>query len=327
MGVWLGDPGGVSAVPTDLYRHQAACREIGFLRQLPHTLTTLPMPAGLTRIERRCRARARRTLQNPVPTAPQLRRCPYAQPPSVSPARFLSPAHAAHAASVLGLSSPPLHVIIAVDMTGSSKNPAFQYAPQARLIAQNVLLNQVRSGDTVTLLQVCSGVKTVADFTYQGAGGARMPKSDILRYSNALTTPCKGKGSAITAGFSAALTAGQRTKDAREVVVYFTDGALLDDPQRAALPGVFSKLLGRSTATVFIAGLSPESERCRQQRPRHASPPSSANRRMTSGSFWPGPTTSPTSTRLSPLPSRRTANERARHPSRPTPNSPRPTAR
>jgi len=174
-------------------------------------------------------------------------------------ASFLLPAPLT-AASVLGLSSPPLHVIIAVDMTGSSKNPAFQYAPQARLIAQNVLLSQVRSGDTVTLLQVCSGVKTVADFTYQGAGGARMPKSDILRYSNALTTPCKGKGSAITAGFSAALTAGQRTKDAREVVVYFTDGALLDDPQRAALPGVFGKLLGRSTATVFVAGLSPEND-------------------------------------------------------------------
>ncbi|AZI44698.1 VWA domain-containing protein (plasmid) [Deinococcus psychrotolerans] len=164
------------------------------------------------------------------------------------------------AASVLGLSSPPIHMVIAVDMTGSSKNPAFQYAPQARLIAQNVMLNQVKSGDSVTLLQVCSGVKTIADFQYQGANGARMPKSDILRYSNALTAPCKGRGSAITAGFSAATSAGQRTKDAKTVVVYFTDGAVLDDPQRSTLPSVFSKLLGRSTATVFIAGLSPEAD-------------------------------------------------------------------
>lgn len=174
-------------------------------------------------------------------------------------ASFLTPTPLT-AASVLGLTSPPLHVIVAVDMTGSSKNPAFQYAPQARLIAQNVLLNQVRSGDSVTLLQVCSGVKTVADFTYQGVNGARMARGDILRYSNALTTPCKGRGSAITAGFSAALTAGQRTVSARTVLVYFTDGALLDDPQRAALPGIFNKLLGRSTATVFVAGLSPEAD-------------------------------------------------------------------
>ncbi|WP_420594136.1 VWA domain-containing protein [Deinococcus sp.] len=158
----------------------------------------------------------------------------------------------------LGLSSPPLHVVIAVDMTGSSKNPAFGYAQQARLIAQNVLLNQVRSGDTVTLLHVCGGVKTIADFQYQSASKALMPKADILRYASAVTAPCRGKGSAITAGFETALKAGQRTKAAKSVIVYFTDGALLDDPQRANLPALFGKLLNRSTASVFIAGLSPE---------------------------------------------------------------------
>lgn len=160
----------------------------------------------------------------------------------------------------LGLSSPPIHMIIAVDMTGSSKNPAFQYASQARLIAQNVLLNQVRSGDTVTLVQVCSGVKTIADFKYQGANGARMSKTDILRYSNALTSACKGKGSAITSGFKAALDASRRTPEAKSVVVYFTDGAVLDDAQRNKLPSIFSKLLGKTTASVFIAGLSPEND-------------------------------------------------------------------
>ncbi len=70
MGVWLGDPGGVSAVPTDLYRHQAACREIGFLRQLPHTLSTLPMPAGLIRESGAAVPAPGVNLQNPVPTAP-----------------------------------------------------------------------------------------------------------------------------------------------------------------------------------------------------------------------------------------------------------------
>ncbi|WP_420593748.1 VWA domain-containing protein [Deinococcus sp.] len=160
----------------------------------------------------------------------------------------------------LGLTSPPLHVVIAVDMTGSSKNPAFGYTQQARLIAQNVLLNQVRSGDTVTLLHICGGVKTIADFQYQSASKALMPKADILRYASAVTAPCKGKGSAITAGFETALKAGQRTKAAKAVIVYFTDGALLDDPQRANLPALFGKLLGRNTASVFIAGLSPETD-------------------------------------------------------------------
>lgn len=164
----------------------------------------------------------------------------------------------AYAESVLGFSSPPLHLIMALDMTGSSKNPAFQYAAQARLIAQNVLLSQLRSGDSVTLLQVCSGVKTIADFKYQAPSGERMNKSDILRYSGALTAPCRGKGSAITAGFAAAQAAASRTPNIPAVVVYFTDGALLDDPGRAALGGVFGKLLGKGTASVFIAGLSPE---------------------------------------------------------------------
>ncbi|TSA87574.1 penicillin-binding protein [Deinococcus detaillensis] len=65
MAVWLGDPSGVSAVPTDLYRHQAACREISFLRQLPHTLTELPMPAGLRRVDGAAVPEAGITLQNP----------------------------------------------------------------------------------------------------------------------------------------------------------------------------------------------------------------------------------------------------------------------
>jgi von Willebrand factor type A domain len=164
----------------------------------------------------------------------------------------------ANAQSILGLSSPPLHMIVALDMTGSSKNPAFQYAQQARLIAQNVLLSQVRSGDTVTLLQVCSGVRTIADFKYQAPNSERMSKADILRYTGALTAPCTGKGSAITAGFAAAQAAASRTPKMPAVIVYFTDGALLDDPGRAALGSVFGKLLGKSTVSVFVAGLSPE---------------------------------------------------------------------
>lgn len=34
MSVWIGDPGGLSSVPTELYRQQTACRELGFLSRL-----------------------------------------------------------------------------------------------------------------------------------------------------------------------------------------------------------------------------------------------------------------------------------------------------
>lgn len=70
MGVWLGDPAGVSAVPTDLYRHQAACREIGFLRTLGHSRTSLPLPPGLIRVGGAAVPAPGVTLRNPVPGSP-----------------------------------------------------------------------------------------------------------------------------------------------------------------------------------------------------------------------------------------------------------------
>ena len=75
MSVWLGDPGGKTAVPTDLYRSQAACREIGFLRSLPTSVRELPMPAGLTRLQGAAVPAPGVTLKNPVsptPTNPPL---------------------------------------------------------------------------------------------------------------------------------------------------------------------------------------------------------------------------------------------------------------
>lgn len=116
------------------------------------------------------------------------------------------------ASTLLGLSTPPLHLTVAVDMTGSSKNPAFRYADQARLLSQSVLLNQLRSGDTVTLLRICDGVQTVADFRFQSKNGARLPKADILRYTAALTKPCTGRGSAITAGVQQAVKRAAQSK-------------------------------------------------------------------------------------------------------------------
>lgn len=163
------------------------------------------------------------------------------------------------AATALGLSTPPLHLIVAADMTGSSKNPAYGYASQARLLAQSILLNQVRSGDTVTLLRVCEGVQTVADFRFQSKSGARMGKADILRYTGALTQPCTGRGSAITAALGRARAAAARTGGVRDVVVMFTDGAILDDPGRSALGGTVRGLLNAgATQALFFAGLSPE---------------------------------------------------------------------
>lgn len=51
MAVWIGDPLGVASVPADLYRDQAACRELGLLRELPHGVTTLDVPEGITRVD------------------------------------------------------------------------------------------------------------------------------------------------------------------------------------------------------------------------------------------------------------------------------------
>jgi len=180
--------------------------------------------------------------------------------PLLSLLPLLTPAPAAASAStLLGLSTPPLHVVIAADMTGSSKNPAFGYAAQARLLSQSVLLNQVRSGDTVTLLRVCAGVQTVADFRFQSQNGARMGKADILRYTNALTQPCTGKGSAITAALAQARAAATRTAAVGDIVIMFTDGATLDDPKRAALGSTVKGILNASgTRLLFFAGLSPE---------------------------------------------------------------------
>lgn len=168
----------------------------------------------------------------------------------------------ASASTILGLSSPPLHFIVAADMTGSSKNPAYQYAKQAKLLAQSILLNQVRSGDTVTLLRVCSGVQTVADFTFQSKNGARLPKADILRYTDALTQPCTTRGSAITASLTQAKAAAARSANVGDVLVLFSDGAIADDPGRANITTAFAGLLRLpTTRSVLLAGLSPEKDK------------------------------------------------------------------
>ena len=102
-------------------------------------------------------------------------------------------------------------------------------------------------------------MQTVADFKFQSKNGARLPKADILRYTAALTKPCTGRGSAITAGVQLAVKRAAQTKAVGDVTVLFTDGALLDDPGRAGLGTVTRKLLGaKTTRTLFVAGLSPE---------------------------------------------------------------------
>lgn len=165
----------------------------------------------------------------------------------------------ANASTVLGLSSPPLHFVVAADMTGSSKNPAYGYAKQAQLLSQSLLLNQVRSGDTVTLLRVCNGVQTVADFTFQSKNGARLGKADILRYTNALTQPCTTRGSAITDAVAQAKASLARTPTVGGVFVLYSDGATTDDPKQAGLSRAMSSLLASPKFQLaFLAGLSPE---------------------------------------------------------------------
>ena len=84
-------------------------------------------------------------------------------------------------------------------------------------------------------------------------------KADILRYTAALTKPCTGRGSAITAGVQQAVKRAAQTKGVGDVTVLFTDGALLDDPKRAALGAAVKGFLGaKDTRLLFVAGLSPE---------------------------------------------------------------------
>lgn len=71
MAVWIGDPQGVQSVPADLYRDQAACREIGLLRELPHTRRSLDVPEGITRVGGVAVPTPGADVQNPIPPAPQ----------------------------------------------------------------------------------------------------------------------------------------------------------------------------------------------------------------------------------------------------------------
>jgi membrane peptidoglycan carboxypeptidase len=69
MAVWIGDPSGVSSVPTDLYRDQTACREVGLLRDLPHEVREVTPPAGMTRRDGAAVPAPGVTPENPAPPA------------------------------------------------------------------------------------------------------------------------------------------------------------------------------------------------------------------------------------------------------------------
>ncbi len=67
MAVWIGDPDGRQSVPVDLYRQQAACREIGLLRELPHDLREVAVPPGITQTGGVARPLPGLNPKNPVP--------------------------------------------------------------------------------------------------------------------------------------------------------------------------------------------------------------------------------------------------------------------
>ncbi|PNY82204.1 transglycosylase domain-containing protein [Deinococcus koreensis] len=71
MAVWLGDPDGRVSVPVNLYREQAACRELSLLRTLPHDLKTPPAPPGLTRVGGVAVPLAGLRPRNPTPPSPR----------------------------------------------------------------------------------------------------------------------------------------------------------------------------------------------------------------------------------------------------------------
>ena len=82
MAVWIGDPDGKASVPTDLYREQTACREIGLLRELPHEVRELTVPAGVVRQGGAAVPAPGVTPENPAP--------PAARTPALTPVASLS---------------------------------------------------------------------------------------------------------------------------------------------------------------------------------------------------------------------------------------------
>ena len=70
MAVWIGDPDGRQSVPVNLYRDQAACREVGLLRDLPHERTSVPVPPGITTVGGVAVPLPGLNPRNPAPPAP-----------------------------------------------------------------------------------------------------------------------------------------------------------------------------------------------------------------------------------------------------------------
>ncbi|WP_337193070.1 transglycosylase domain-containing protein [Deinococcus xianganensis] len=70
MAVWIGDPHGRQSVPVNLYRDQAACREVGLLRDLPHDRTSVPVPPGVTTVGGVAVPLPGLNPRNPAPPAP-----------------------------------------------------------------------------------------------------------------------------------------------------------------------------------------------------------------------------------------------------------------
>lgn len=147
------------------------------------------------------------------------------------------------------LLSSNLHLTLAFDLTGSTK--ADQYSRNAQRLAQASLLN-LRAGDHFTGIRICSSAATVVDTKLS----AQFSRSEIAKLAALLTQPCKGKGSAITSGLNLAAAAAARS-NLPDVVVVYSDGALLNDAGRAGFQKAAARLFGQARS-VFFAGLSTE---------------------------------------------------------------------
>lgn len=141
----------------------------------------------------------------------------------------------------------PLHFAVAVDVTGSSKYIT-NYRKNALLVVKNTM-RLAKENDTVTLYRVCSYVSTVATIRVKKAKSRLAKKQQAQerdRLAQALLKPCTGRGSAIT-------KAAQMMKN-KNVVLFFTDGGIKDDPQVKQFKAAVNVLEGKKA--VWFAGLS-----------------------------------------------------------------------
>lgn len=159
----------------------------------------------------------------------------------------------------------PRHLTVVSDMTGlaNAQGTSVYQRDFQRLMPP--LLSLLRRGDRLTVIRVCGVASTRYDAVLErplvnnfGEVNAQV-ESAMKKVVGDASTKCQGKGSAVTQGLKLALN-NFRPDEWQSLVIY-VDGAVMDDPQRKALPEVFGEIVKRSDVrNILVAGLADEAQ-------------------------------------------------------------------